>query len=64
MGISSQDHLPNPSLQTDALLRKYMADSAHLYQDYAGELPISTIGSTIGTHVGPGAIALAYFSKT
>ena len=49
---------------SDALLRKYMADSAHLYQDYAGELPISTIGSTIGTHVGPGAIALAYFSKT
>jgi len=49
---------------SDALLRKYMADSAHLYQDYTGELPISTIGSTIGTHVGPGAIALAYFSKT
>ena len=26
-------------------------------------LPVHTVGATIGTHVGPGAIALAFFRK-
>lgn len=46
---------------TDTLLRKYIEDSASLYKDRISELPISSIGSTIGTHVGPGAIAAAFF---
>lgn len=46
---------------TDALLQKYIADSASLYAGQTEHLPISTIGSTIGTHVGPGAIAAAFF---
>jgi len=48
---------------SDALLQKYIADSAVLYEGKAAELPISTIGSTIGTHAGPGAIAVAFFGK-
>lgn len=48
---------------SDDLLKKYMADSAHLYEEYTGSLPICLVGSTIGTHVGPGAIAVAYFEK-
>lgn len=48
---------------TDALLRKYVEDSEALYEGRAEHLPVSTIGSTIGTHVGPGAIAAAFFVK-
>ena len=47
----------------DTLLRKYIADSASLYDGKADTLPVHTIGSTIGTHVGPGAIAVAFFSN-
>ena len=47
----------------DTLLRKYIADSASLYDGKADTLPVHTIGSTIGTHAGPGAIALAFFSN-
>ena len=47
----------------DSYLKKYLADSAVLWQDHTNEVPCYTIGSTIGTHLGPGAIAVAYFSK-
>ena len=46
---------------SDELLQKYIHDSEHLWKDYAKELPISTLGATIGTHVGPGAVAVAFF---
>ena len=45
----------------DDLLRKYVEDSATIWQDYRSELPAAMIGSVIGTHAGPGAIALAFF---
>ena len=48
----------------DTLLRKYMADSAALYEGKAGHLPVYTIGSSIGTHAGPGAIAVAFFAES
>lgn len=47
---------------SDALLNKYIEDSKDLYAGYDKELPVSTIGSTIGTHAGPGAIALSFFA--
>lgn len=46
---------------SDVLLQKYIADSAELWEGKTEELPIATIGCTIGAHVGPGAIALAFF---
>ena len=47
---------------SDAVLKKYIEDSAALWAGHAeGELPIHTIGATIGTHVGPGAVAVAFF---
>lgn len=46
----------------DTLLRKYIEDSKELWQDHADSLAISTVGGTIGTHVGPGAIAVAFFA--
>lgn len=48
---------------SDKLLQKYMNDHTFLYQDYKAQLPISLIGSAIGTHIGPGAIAIAFFKK-
>ena len=47
----------------DKLLAKYVADSAPLWKPHVDELPTSTIGATIGTHVGPGAIAVAFFAR-
>ena len=46
---------------SNALLMKYAADSGELWRAYAEELPVTAIGSVIGTHGGPGAIAVAFF---
>lgn len=48
---------------SDVLLQKYITDSAILWESYRKELPQTLIGSVIGTHVGPGAVAVAFFSK-
>ena len=48
---------------SDALLNKYIEDSSSLYKNKTDYLPVHTIGSTIGTHVGPGAIAVAFFGN-
>ncbi|RKJ39858.1 DegV family protein [Acutalibacter sp. 1XD8-33] len=48
---------------SDALLQKYIADSRQLWQDHTDALPVCTVGGTIGTHVGPGAIAVAFFTR-
>lgn len=47
----------------DGLLQKYIADSAALWEGHTDALPTGTVGGTIGTHVGPGAIAVAFFQK-
>ena len=47
---------------SDNLLKKYIADSAALWQGNVEELPISIVGSVVGTHAGPGAVAVAFFS--
>ena len=45
----------------DTLLQKYIRDNSDLWISKIEELPISSIGSTIGTHTGPGGICVAYF---
>ncbi len=47
----------------DTLLRKYIVDNESVYKGHTDSLPVCSIGSTIGTHVGPGAIAAAFFVK-
>ena len=47
---------------SDALLRKYIQDSAALWEGKCDKLPISIVGSVVGTHVGPGAVAVAFFA--
>ena len=47
---------------SDELLRKYMEDSANLWEGNVEELNIRAVGSVVGTHAGPGAVAVAFFS--
>jgi len=47
---------------SDTLLRKYIADSAQLWEGNVQELPVQVVGSVVGTHAGPGAVAVAFFS--
>ncbi len=42
--------------------RKFAEDSAALWPN-TPEVPIATVGCVIGTHIGPGAVAIAYFEK-
>ena len=48
---------------SDALLMKYVDDSKSLWENGTKDLRFSHIGSVIGTHAGPGAIAVAFFKK-
>ena len=47
---------------SDALLQKYIRDSASLWEAYQEELPVSMVGSVVGTHAGPGPVAVAFFA--
>ncbi len=49
---------------SDMLLRKYMDDSAFLWQEHTSALRTTSIGSVVGTYAGPGAIAVAFFRNT
>lgn len=46
---------------SDHLLKKYIADSSAMWDKYVDEIPYQSIGCGIGTHVGPGAAAAAFF---
>lgn len=48
---------------SDEYLQKYLKDSEHLWKGKTENVPSYMIGSTIGTHVGPNAIAVAFFAK-
>ena len=48
---------------SDFVLKKYLDDNKSLYEDKLDSISISSIGCAIGTHVGPGAIAVAFFIK-
>ena len=47
---------------SDLLLKKYVQDSEALWQGRVEELPVEVIGSVVGTHAGPGAVAVAFFA--
>jgi len=48
---------------SDALLHKYVQDSAALWEGHSESLPVSIVGSVVGTHAGPGAVAVAFFAS-
>ena len=47
----------------DSMLRAYIDGSRRLWEGKVEELPICQIGCTIGTHAGPGAVAVGFFAK-
>ena len=49
---------------SDALLLKYIEDSRPLWEQGLETVRYTTIGSVIGTHAGPGAIAAAFFKNS
>ena len=48
---------------SDALLLKYIEDSKHIWEGNLDEVRYTVVGSVVGTHVGPGAVAVAFFKK-
>ncbi len=48
---------------SDVLLQKYIEDSKALWEQSKTELNTTVVGSVIGTHAGPGAVAVAFFTK-
>ena len=48
---------------TDTMMNKYIIDSAELYRGHESQLQTASIGCAIGTHAGPGAVAVAFFKK-
>lgn len=48
---------------SETLLLKYIEDSKHIWEGNLQEVRYETVGSVIGTHAGPGAVAVAFFKK-
>lgn len=48
---------------SDELLQKYINDNEDLWRSKTDSLEQISVGAAIGTHVGPGAIAIAFFEK-
>ena len=48
---------------SDALLLKYIEDSRHIWEGHLREVRYTTVGSVIGTHLGPGAVVVAFFKN-
>ncbi len=47
---------------SDAILQKYIKDHESFWKSFVDGLETSSVGGTIGTHIGPGAIGVAFFS--
>lgn len=47
---------------SDATLQKYIADHEELWKDTVDSLETASVGCAIGTHIGPGAIGVAFFA--
>ena len=47
---------------SDVMLQKYIADHEAVWKGTVDSLPTGSVGGTIGTHVGPGAIGVAFFA--
>lgn len=48
---------------SDVMLQKYIRDSEALWKNGTEALHYAAIGSVVGTHAGPGAVAAAFFKK-
>ena len=49
--------------ESDELMQAYIADHTDVWGGDAAAIGISQLGSVVGTHAGPGAVAVGYFVK-
>ena len=47
----------------DTMLKSYLESSADKWTELKGEVRYTIVGSVVGTHVGPGAVAVAFFKN-
>lgn len=47
----------------DSMLQKYVEDSRFLWEEHIDDLKEACVGSVIGTHLGPGIVAVAFYNK-
>ena len=47
-----------------SMLKKYIEDNSHLWASKVDNFIYHSMGSTIGTHAGPGAIAVGFFENS
>ncbi len=48
---------------SDEFLKQYILDFKDIYHNEVNSIPIYQLGCTIGTHIGPNGIGVAYFAK-
>jgi len=48
---------------SDEYLQKYLEDSRDLYDGDISDIRKVSVGATVGTYAGPGAIAVAFYPK-
>ena len=48
---------------TDERLKKYMDENPDFWKSHEENMYFSQLGSTIGAHIGPGAVAISFFEK-
>ena len=48
---------------SDAMMNKYIHDSAELFRGHESQVQTATVGCAIGTHAGPGAVAVAFYQN-
>ena len=49
---------------TDAVIQKYIDDHESLWKGIVDRPVPASVGGTIGTHIGPGAIGIAFFAAS
>jgi DegV family protein with EDD domain len=59
----NRPHCAAYSGMSDAALQSFLESNPDLWQCQPEDQLIATVGSTIGTHVGPGAYAISFFEK-
>lgn len=47
----------------DSRVQKFAKDNEELFQPNTGNIKICTVGSTVGTHAGPGAIGVVFYKS-
>lgn len=46
----------------DEQLQKYLQEHGEFWAAHTGDLPVAVVGSVVGTHAGPGAVAMGFFA--